>query len=96
MKTTKINIRKITADEGKILISKNMIEIAEDLSFPESYGTEIYLAASADPADFEEVSIEHFEELQERVREHELLQQEKVQAEEDLVEQELEDSNDSN
>lgn len=70
MKTTEISIRKLVAEEGKILVSKKTIEISEDLTFPESYGTEIYLGVSASSEDFEEVDLEHFETLQSKVEEY--------------------------
>lgn len=108
MKTTEINIRKIVADEGKILVSKKTIEISDELAFPEAYGTEIYLGISANSTDFEEVELEYFEELQSKVQNYKLSQKDLETSKETISESEedplkedsteaiSEESNDSN
>ena len=100
MNTETINIRKLIAAEGKLIISKNLVEDPETgIKVPEVYAKELYLGSEANVKDYEETSEEDFNALLQRVQEaKEALAKEREAAkEEDKVEsEEKENQDDSN
>lgn len=96
MNTETINIRKLIAAEGKLIISKNLVEDPETgIRVPEVYAKELYLGSEANVKDYEETSEEDFNALMQRVQEaKEALAKEREAAKEDKVESEEKENQD--
>lgn len=100
METKNIKIRKVIAEEGKLIVSKaRVINEETNVELPEVYTKELFLGAEANLDDFEEVDeaeinvlVEQHKEALQKLQEERL----KLSEQEEISEEAEEGSNDSN